>query len=392
MSTEGFYRRPLPDSAIAFSSPEGRQIFTEALAEGCMEGYFALAEQFHTQAEPAFCGLSTLVVVLNALSIDPGRIWKGLWRWYGEEFLDCCQPLAAIKENGITFDEFVCLARCNGAIVNPYRFSHNNLEDFRHAVKQVTAKPQGVHLVAAYSRQALQQTGEGHFSPIGGYHPKRDLVLLLDVARFKYPPHWVNLSALWKAFEPVDRTTGQCRGYILLEKSERLHETFFHIALAPQQWRSVAPYFAEVLPALLKTEQPDTITEVVREFLHNLPPLFMTLLGTSGRVEFPMELRTAIQLNPLFERIQQGLSQSDWTGKSVVETWRSQQPFLTEFIALILLSCPETLYATLRPDLQRWLSEVRQLEKLSYPLDREVSRLREQIFALQEFYGSGQSI
>lgn len=32
--------------------------------------------------------------------------------------------------------------------------------------------------------------GDGHFSPIGGYHAGRDLVLILDTARFKYPPHW----------------------------------------------------------------------------------------------------------------------------------------------------------------------------------------------------------
>ena len=76
--TEGFYRRLLPSSCIAFSSTEGRQLFREALDLGGVEGYFALAEQFHTQAEPAFCGLGTMVVVLNALTIDSGRI--------GEEF------------------------------------------------------------------------------------------------------------------------------------------------------------------------------------------------------------------------------------------------------------------------------------------------------------------
>ena len=42
-----------------------------------MECYFRLAEQFRTQDDPAFCGLSTLTMVLNALAIDPGRIWKG---------------------------------------------------------------------------------------------------------------------------------------------------------------------------------------------------------------------------------------------------------------------------------------------------------------------------
>lgn len=42
-----------------------------------MESYFRLAEQFRTQDEPAFCGLSTLTMVLNALAVDPGRVWKG---------------------------------------------------------------------------------------------------------------------------------------------------------------------------------------------------------------------------------------------------------------------------------------------------------------------------
>jgi glutathione gamma-glutamylcysteinyltransferase len=39
------------------------------------------------------------------------------------------------------------------------------------------------HLVVSYSRRALSQTGEGHFSPVGGYHEGQDLVLILDVVR-----------------------------------------------------------------------------------------------------------------------------------------------------------------------------------------------------------------
>ena len=33
------------------------------------------------QDEPAFCGLGTLVTALNALAVDPGRIWKGVRRF-----------------------------------------------------------------------------------------------------------------------------------------------------------------------------------------------------------------------------------------------------------------------------------------------------------------------
>ncbi|RAW34818.1 hypothetical protein PC110_g8874 [Phytophthora cactorum] len=69
-----FHRRNLPQSCIAFSSPEGRQLFTEAINsnKNYMQIYFPLAEQFITQAEPAYCGLATLAMCLNALQIDPG--------------------------------------------------------------------------------------------------------------------------------------------------------------------------------------------------------------------------------------------------------------------------------------------------------------------------------
>ena len=40
-------------------------------------------------------------------------------------------------------------------------------------------------VVVSYSRKQLGQTGDGHYSPIGGYHRASDQVLILDVARFK---------------------------------------------------------------------------------------------------------------------------------------------------------------------------------------------------------------
>jgi len=74
-----FYRRTLPcPPAVKFASQEGRKVFKEALEEGGMGAYFPLAEQFLTQNEPAYCGLGTLAMVLNALAIDPGRSWKGV--------------------------------------------------------------------------------------------------------------------------------------------------------------------------------------------------------------------------------------------------------------------------------------------------------------------------
>jgi glutathione gamma-glutamylcysteinyltransferase len=44
-------------------------------------------------------------------------------------------------------------------------------------------------------------------------------VLLLDAARFKYPPHWISLSLLFSAMKPIDPQTNKSRGYFIMGKS-----------------------------------------------------------------------------------------------------------------------------------------------------------------------------
>ena len=67
-----FHGRPLPASCVGLASKEGKRRFAEALVAGDCEAFFPLSEQFITQDEPAFCGVSSLCMVLNALRVDPG--------------------------------------------------------------------------------------------------------------------------------------------------------------------------------------------------------------------------------------------------------------------------------------------------------------------------------
>lgn len=214
---EHFYRRELPANQIALSSQEGRRLFHEALARGTMENFFPLMEQFTTQVEPAFCGISSLVMVLNALRIDPGRVWKGPWRWFDERLADACNELDEMKRSGVSMEDLLTLARCNGIHVEAFYYSDSSLMEFRKHVASVAQIPDGRHLVASYQRTALGQTGAGHFSPIGGYHERTDRALILDVARFKYPPHWTPVQTIWNAMQEVDDATGRTRGYFLCE-------------------------------------------------------------------------------------------------------------------------------------------------------------------------------
>ena len=212
------YMRPLPTALAALDSADGRVMFQRALLAGTLEGYFKLAQQLHTQADPAFCGLGSLVCALNALGIDPGRRWKGTWRWFSEELLDCCKPLDDVRLSGITLDDAVCLARCNGAAVAVHRAGQTDVETFREQLVAATTLSDGPVLIVNYSRSAVGQSGSGHFSPIAGYDAATDQALVLDTARFKYPPHWMPVELLFAAMQEQDVDTGDTRGWMLLRK------------------------------------------------------------------------------------------------------------------------------------------------------------------------------
>lgn len=266
---ETLYRRPLPDDAIAFSSPEGLQLFSEALASGGLGGYFPLAEQFHTQSEPSFCGLGSLVVALNALAIDPGRLWKGPWRWFSEDLLDCCVPLEEVRRRGLDLDEVACLARCNGADVEMHRAEVDNLELWRSTLK--IAASGGMVVIASYDRSAMGQTGNGHASPIGGYHAARDLVLVMDVARFKYPPHWTSAARLWHAMQIVDPSTERPRGWIVLRRRQQGAGLGFSFSCEGQDLHELALRLSAVVDTLPATAD-------LRELAGKLSPLAAHLL------------------------------------------------------------------------------------------------------------------
>ena len=171
--------------------PTGANV-EQALRAGTLEPFWALAENAQMQAEPAFCGPSALAVALNALGVDPGRTWMKPWRWWTEQMLGCCKPLAEVRKAGMSLREFAALARCQGANTSLTYASDASLDAFRDVVRATSrarpARDGGAAasiLVVAFSRRALQQTGGGHFSPVAGYHAETDSALVIDIARFK---------------------------------------------------------------------------------------------------------------------------------------------------------------------------------------------------------------
>jgi hypothetical protein len=291
--TETFYQRPLPSNLIAFASKEGKQIFQEALLDKTLDGFFPLIQQFSTQQEPAYCGLSSLSMVLNALGIDPNRRWKGPWRWYAEELLDCCVPLHMVQKQGISLHEFQCLARCNGVICDLVRPSiddnvsssttEKELQEFRQAILNSMTQfddNQQLHscVVVSFDRRVLNQTGTGHFSPIGGYNKKRDLVLVLDSARFKYPPFWVDIKLLYEAMKPIDPMTKMSRGYFIISKNNccNAYPAFCQVYPAVS-WEDLFHTLKKTADIMLHSDAQD-VQSLIRIFIDTLEVNLMEII------------------------------------------------------------------------------------------------------------------
>jgi glutathione gamma-glutamylcysteinyltransferase len=233
------------------TSPLGRQYLLESLQQHTAAAYWQLIEHSVHQSDPAYCGITTLLVVLNSMCIDPNVRWRGGWRYFGNEdtlLQQCCLSPTRIQRIGIDMEEFAQLAKCHGlqqvqlkrpcndstlssssssnTIANE-RGDNNTLQDFREDVQRLLTEPNQQQqprdwgasssvIVVSFARQSLGQTGEGHFSPLAAYHAATDQVLVMDVARFKYAPYWVPLSVLYQAMIPHDPRTGQSRGWFLL--------------------------------------------------------------------------------------------------------------------------------------------------------------------------------
>jgi glutathione gamma-glutamylcysteinyltransferase len=258
--------RILPSTLIALHSQQGHQRLIDCFTNGMASSYIPLTEHGMNQADPAFCGITTLLILLNTFAVDPQVRWRGGWRYFGHEHVllsRCCLSMERIQRIGVTLPEWIRLAQCQGLrvvtrqpptlddqydLVTTIQAPHEeetmsssihkdvSVDVFRADLIRVLSRHEANHdtdnnytsttmhyhdlnrglLVTSFSRSALGQTGEGHFSPVGAYHISSDSCLILDVARFKYPPYWVSVSTLYEAMRSHDSVTKQPRGWCIV--------------------------------------------------------------------------------------------------------------------------------------------------------------------------------
>ncbi|KAL7464180.1 hypothetical protein ACHAXS_004518 [Conticribra weissflogii] len=159
--TYSFYQRVLPKTLTSFTSLEGKTRFAQALQSKQAESYFPLSQQFLTQMDPAYCGISTLVLVLNALAMDPNVRWRGGWRWYGDESMlleRCCLEEERVRREGITLEEFGGLARCQGVnlvVKRPFGSDGSGVNLNNEGMVGMTTKQSGLYGIDEFRRDII---------------------------------------------------------------------------------------------------------------------------------------------------------------------------------------------------------------------------------------------
>ncbi len=207
--------QPLPPELIAFDSDEGRRLLFESKAS---RDYFPLSTQFLTQKTQAFCGVASSVMVLNSLPIAaPEAAEHATFRSFTQSnvFAPSLGSLNAdfVGKGGLTLEQLATLLGANHASAQIHLAEDGGLDAFRAEVKKNLADPSDFILVDFLRSELGQDTG-AHWSPIAAYDEASDRILVLDVARFRYPPYWAKTEALFRAMNTTDFDSGKHRGWV----------------------------------------------------------------------------------------------------------------------------------------------------------------------------------
>ena len=126
------------------------------------------------------------------------------------------RPKADILHGGMTLDQLGGFLATYDLHVDVVHAADSSLDAFRSAAVAALEDDNRFVLVN-YLRKAIGQEAGGHISPLAAYDADTDRFLILDVSRYKYPPVWVEASALFGAMDTTDSDAdNKTRGYVLV--------------------------------------------------------------------------------------------------------------------------------------------------------------------------------
>ncbi len=200
--------------------------------------FFLISSGLDAQMNQAYCGTATAVAVLNSLRflkvangngvdipVDP--IYDPYPYATQEDIFGDCTKAHVISHTGggpgvdgiltppfgLSMAQVVELLRCHLSVISGgsgwkiteqyVDSTHMTIGKMRFDLKNALMDNNSRVLVN-YDRSAVGQYGGGHWSPVGSYSEKEDAFLVLDVAKYKYPPVWIPSERLFDGMATTD--------------------------------------------------------------------------------------------------------------------------------------------------------------------------------------------
>ena len=202
--------------------------------------YTSLLRGFDAQKNQAYCGLSTVATVINSLihatsssnSLDSGErpllrldidpIYSPYPYATQHDILSDCTSSAAVPMSdsydsvltppyGTTLAQISGVLKCHLKQQDGWFVNHHNIDpmiftvdEFRDLLLDALSSSPYTRVLANIHRPPLSQPGGGHWSPISTYDRGTDSFLVLDVAKYKFPPFFVKTATLYDSLSTVD--------------------------------------------------------------------------------------------------------------------------------------------------------------------------------------------
>ena len=212
---------PLPPNLIDVQSDDGGKLLFESEARAA---YMPLSINFLTQKTQSYCGVASIVMVLNALNVPAPTTpeYQPYHTFTQDNFLDektdLIRPRELLAKQGMTLDQLGRLLAAQPVAVEVVHAADSALDQFRARARDFLSRKDHF-VVVNYLRKAIGQEKFGHISPLAAYDAEADRFLILDVARYKYPPVWVTAADLFSAMNTTDfDNDDKTRGFVLVSK------------------------------------------------------------------------------------------------------------------------------------------------------------------------------
>lgn len=207
-------------SVIYWDTPAGKALRARIPADA---DYWELITTFAVQNTQSYCSVASAITVLNAMPIDkPVDPTYSPYAYFTQQNFFTAGVTKIISAEtvlhiGMTREQMAETLSAQGVKAISIAGDTLSDEDLR-TLLQKDLGDDGQYVLANYLRAILGQVGGGHWSVLAAFDAQSDRVLILDVAKYKYPPVWVGISTLRQAIATLDTTSNKSRGLVIVSK------------------------------------------------------------------------------------------------------------------------------------------------------------------------------